>query len=295
MAVDEREKLLVNQFIKGITNPTVKNALIFTEDLRLAQAVTKADRFDINAQQQRLDTNIRKPGVAACTLDHTDTSQIVQEQDPTEIKALGQNTKPTTCFGCNQPGHFVRDCPNKKQNTSSQRSNTPENKGGRNQSADRSKSGYPGGYFIPPFQPFFMGDRPSRRDSYYGKRNGNYKGSYQGGSQGRNRSGSYYRSGSRASSYRSQSGDRSVSCGRKCFACSGFGHIADECPTRKRDKRIEGGGSRTRGTCHNCGKTGHYAANCSGQVGPVHSSKERRGKKKDSPKELAQARRKQSA
>lgn len=47
-----------------------------------------------------------------------------------------------------------------------------------------------------------------------------------------------------------------------CYNCSGFGHMARDCPSERRG----GGGSRF-GACYNCGLLGHLARDCSSENG----------------------------
>jgi hypothetical protein len=65
----DKEKMLTTQFTNGIQNTVVQGHLTMTDDLSLSQAVTKAERWDITNQTQRLTTPLRKLGSVAFTGD----------------------------------------------------------------------------------------------------------------------------------------------------------------------------------------------------------------------------------
>jgi hypothetical protein len=257
-----------------------------TDDLSLSQAVTKAERWDITNQTQRLTTLLRKPGAVAFT---GDPSLLPPEQQLAmqDLQALGQDPATSVCFRCKQIGHFRVNCP--ELNRQPQRPRTPEggynnqSYGNRYPSSDRSYGGQQRGTQYGSYDPYYNPEKDNRSRWDAHNNNGGRGGSSNNYSRGR--SGSQTRSGSRPpmNRQRSQSGGRSDSKElHQCSNCTGIGHFSNDC-TSPRKGAPPRSGSQTKRTCHSCGKVGHLAAECKFKPGSRSNSKDVKGDNKRPP------------
>jgi hypothetical protein len=289
----------------------VRAHLIMTDQISLSLAVNKAERWDSTLATQR-SLNLRKPGPVSFT---GQDSLNLNKADPVSQEVLAiaaavrQNTK---CFNCNELGHFAAECTNKQKRSGtpdrqstrcfncnelghfaaecntkqyrSSRSGTPEYKNYKTYPSGGAHKGNSKGSDYK--RDDYNHQRSSRREDYDNRHKSTYQNKNESSNGGRdkynkNRTPSYDRSRERSAStdYASRSRDRSDQKRDKCYACSGYGHLAHEC-ANTRKKSGERSNSQTRLQCHYCGKAGHKQADCRTRLrskSPSHTSKKEQG------------------